>query len=100
MGDWRKRNLRKGERRIETSPRRRAWFTGPTRMRITPPARACATGKVCHETEAAAKVEAERKMDLGHVDPGCHLQAYKCGACHCWHVGNRVVVFRDDDGVV
>jgi hypothetical protein len=66
--------------------------SGPTRLHVTTPDRVCTSGKECL-TRGQADVRADRMMDAGEVQPGCHVMAYECKQCHCWHVGNKFIVF-------
>ncbi len=52
----------------------------------------CETGKVSYATRDRALDGAERAMEAGRVDPGCHLTPYLCGDCGDWHVRNRRIV--------
>lgn len=53
----------------------------------------CDSRKVGLPTKDAALNLAERLMDQGKVDPGCHITPYLCDRCGEWHVTNRRIVF-------
>lgn len=54
---------------------------------------ACVTLKHGHPTRDEALDAAEKMMDAGRVDPGCHLTPYRCDDCGAWHIRNRRIVF-------
>lgn len=59
----------------------------------------CLSGKYCFRTRAEAIDGAERLMDLGKVNPGCHLKPYlhaQPEGCGYWHVGNEYIVFQPE----
>lgn len=66
----------------------------PTRnhLDLTRLRRRCETFKVTYETRQDALEGAERGMEAGSVDPGCHLTPYLCERCGHWHVRNRRIV--------
>ena len=67
----------------------------PTRLRL-PVSRlavTCESLKVSYITYDAAWDAAERAMDKGLVEPGCHLTPYRCEQCGTWHVRNRRIVW-------
>lgn len=67
-----------------------------TRLKVSVLARTCPTGKILYERQLEAQIQAERMMELGQVDPGCHVETYACAECRGYHVGNRFIVFPDD----
>ncbi len=81
---------------MQLDPHRRCPHPGPTRMRQRRIERTCETGKFCYETKRQADLIAERMMEAGAVDPGCHVEAYPCPHCRGFHVGNRKIVFPKD----
>lgn len=84
--------------RFNTGHPRRTTAIGATRWHTRRAVRTCATGKVCHESMAEARIAAERAMEAGEVDPGCHVEPFLCSSCHAYHTGNRRIVFRDEAG--
>lgn len=69
--------------------------SSPTRQRIKVAGsgfRRCESQKVGYATRDEALTVAERMMDMGKVNPGCHITPYLCGECGEWHVANRVIV--------
>lgn len=81
----------------DTSPGRRSQQRGPTRLRMKSIVPTCASGKFCYETIETAALTAERMMEIGDVDAGCHVEPYPCRQCHRFHVGNRKIVFTEED---
>ncbi len=53
----------------------------------------CPTHKKGYPTRELALDGCEHAMDLGMVQPGCHLTPYKCPDCSGWHITNRRIVF-------
>lgn len=83
----------------DRGPGRRHPMGTKTRLRVNhSTARVCTTGKICYD-KLEAENEAIRAMDAGRVNPGCHVEAYGCGECHSYHIGNRVIVFPPEDPV-
>lgn len=70
---------------------------GHTRHRVKRPHRVCPSGKDCFDSRDEAHTVAERLMDLGKVNRGCHVMPYRCVDCGAWHVGNQVVTFKSDE---
>lgn len=70
----------------------------PTRQHRDPrlPHARCESRKVSYPDRADALDAAERLMDQGRVNPGCHLTPYRCPDCRRWHLFNRTIVFVDD----
>jgi hypothetical protein len=70
----------------------------PTRKRLTEleavATHGCPTGKVGYLTRAQAFETAEWRMQLGQVNPGCHLTPIECPDCGLWHVYNRRIHFE------
>ena len=66
--------------------------SSPTRGRART-RRLCASGKVTFLSYADALDAAERLMELGIVEPGCHMTPYECEDCGRWHVFNRRIVW-------
>ena len=66
----------------------------PTRLRVPLDRwyRRCPSQKVCFDTKAQALDAAERLMEKGEVNPGCHMTPYLCDECQRWHVANRRIV--------
>jgi hypothetical protein len=59
----------------------------------------CETQKQTYVDKADALDAAERLMEQGKVDPGCHLTPYTCARCGAWHIYNRRIVdLRAADG--
>lgn len=54
--------------------------------------RTCETHKVTYTTRDEALQGAERGMDAGLVEVGCHLTPYACDRCGHWHIRNRQIV--------
>ena len=72
--------------------------SSPTRMRMSPDhvlIHRCESRKVAYRTKARALDAAEKLMEAGRVEPGCHITPYECELCGEWHVYNRRVVSRD-----
>lgn len=53
----------------------------------------CDSRKISYRDKEAALDAAERLMDEGRVQPGCHLTPYLCEECQSWHIANRKIVF-------
>jgi len=69
--------------------------SSPTRMRVYADRASslkCLSRKVGYPTKPAALDAAERLMEQGRVDPGCHITPYLCDDCGDWHVYNRRIV--------
>ncbi len=65
----------------------------PTRWSVNPlRVTHCESQKMGYDSYDEALTAAERMMELGHVNPGCHITPYECDRCSSWHVGNRVIV--------
>ena len=73
----------------------------PTRQRLDPNRleRKCETQKVGYRTRAAALTAAERMMDAGRVQPGCHITPYLCRSCGEYHNANKVIVPLTRSGI-
>lgn len=68
----------------------------PSRLRINlrqQLPRKCESRKFCYPTKDEALDGAERLMELGRVNPGCHIMPYQCSICGAWHVANQRIVF-------
>lgn len=51
----------------------------------------CRTLKIGYPTKGEAFDVAESMMEVGRVNPGCHITAYLCKECQQWHVWNRPI---------
>jgi hypothetical protein len=89
-GDYRNRQI--GANRIGMGTQTRMSFS-VLQVQAT-----CRTGKLCYETMVQAEVAADRQMQRGEVDQGCHVRAYRCveGDCHRFHIGNLRITFPKD----
>ena len=68
--------------------------SSPTRLSVPLDSdfRRCESQKIGFGSYDSALDAAERMMDAGRVDPGCHITPYLCDRCSEWHVANRVIV--------
>lgn len=67
----------------------------PTRLHVSTRGsgfRKCISQKVGYLDYAGALDAAELMMELGKVNPGCHITPYPCEDCGEWHVANKVIV--------
>ncbi len=71
----------------------------PTRqkVRVDRLMRKCATFKVGYRTRNDGLDAAERGMEAGRVEAGCHLMPYECERCGEWHIRNQRIVFVAPD---
>jgi hypothetical protein len=69
---------------------RTRWHLDPARIY-----RRCVSQKVSFRTRQDALDRAERQMEAGQVNPGCHIVPYECPDCGQWHLTNRIIVPMD-----
>ena len=70
----------------------------PTRLAVNlNTARRCTSQKLGFATKDEALDTAERMMERGAVNPGCHITPYECRDCRQWHVYNRRIVWSSDN---
>ena len=71
--------------------------SSPTRLHVDVNSsgfRKCESQKIGYATKEKALDVAEQMMELGKVNPGCHITPYECETCGEWHVANRVIIPR------
>jgi len=56
----------------------------------------CETHKIGYATRDAALDACEGQMTRGSVEPGCHIEPYRCDSCGDWHTRNRRITFPRD----
>lgn len=54
----------------------------------------CTSQKVSARSYGEALSMAERMMNRGAVNPGCHITPYLCEECGEFHVWNKPIVFE------
>ena len=69
--------------------------SSPSRLRVpldVAQAHRCESRKFGYRDKADSLDGAVRLMELGRVDPGCHITPYLCSLCGDWHVYNRRII--------